>query len=346
VATSPPTGSGALSRPVSVVRATRRSFVATLLAIGLVASATTPAIAASASSTSQSIDAIAQQYFDAQTSLRDLDARVTSLERRIGVAEHEAATARRVATARAVELYKGSALPFVAVLQGSDALDSARRVQLISRANQRSTAAFDRLSALTNDLREQRKAVVTARAEQSRVVAALAARRRSLESRLRAEQAAAARRATNRLDRARTAAAPSGGASSASRTATTAAPASPAPPSSADPTTADPTTAAATTAAPPVTTPSPSNGFGSHHDDPFLTCTRARESGGNYQVVSSAGYYGAYQFSQLTWDVTASHAGRPDLIGVRPSQASPADQDLLAWTLYQWQGTAPWGGRC
>ena len=26
--------------------------------------------------------------------------------------------------------------------------------------------------------------------------------------------------------------------------------------------------------------------------------------------------------------------------------ASPYDQDEMAWTLYQWQGTGPWGGGC
>ena len=59
-----------------------------------------------------------------------------------------------------------------------------------------------------------------------------------------------------------------------------------------------------------------------------------------------AGYYGAYQFSQPTWDVAASHAGMPQLIGVRPDTASPWDQDQLAWVLYQWQGSGPWGGLC
>jgi hypothetical protein len=29
-----------------------------------------------------------------------------------------------------------------------------------------------------------------------------------------------------------------------------------------------------------------------------------------------------------------------------PAVAAPADQDLLAWSLYTWQGAAPWGGRC
>jgi NAD(P)-dependent dehydrogenase (short-subunit alcohol dehydrogenase family) len=45
-------------------------------------------------------------------------------------------------------------------------------------------------------------------------------------------------------------------------------------------------------------------------------------------------------------DVTAQHAGRLDLVGVIPSQASPGDQDAMAMALYQWQGAGPWGGSC
>ena len=73
----------------------------------------------------------------------------------------------------------------------------------------------------------------------------------------------------------------------------------------------------------------------------------ARESHGNYSIVSSNGvYHGAYQFSVSTWNTVAQHAGRGDLVGVLPSQASPADQDAMALALYNWQGKAPWGGYC
>jgi len=79
----------------------------------------------------------------------------------------------------------------------------------------------------------------------------------------------------------------------------------------------------------------------------FLACVRQRESHGNYRAVSSSGTYrGAYQFSQSSWDSAARHAGRLDLVGVPPDQASPADQDALALDLYKWQGSKPWGGAC
>lgn len=80
----------------------------------------------------------------------------------------------------------------------------------------------------------------------------------------------------------------------------------------------------------------------------FLACTRRHESdsAGGYRAVSPSGTYrGAYQFHQNTWNTVAGWI-RPDLIGVRPDQASPADQDQLAAELYRRQGNAPWGGRC
>jgi len=91
----------------------------------------------------------------------------------------------------------------------------------------------------------------------------------------------------------------------------------------------------------------PQPGENPHHNDPFLVCTRGIESKGNYQAYNPSGpYYGAYQFTQGTWDSTANHAGRGDLVGVDPRNASEYDQDDMAWTLYQWKGKGPWNGRC
>jgi hypothetical protein len=96
----------------------------------------------------------------------------------------------------------------------------------------------------------------------------------------------------------------------------------------------------------PVVAPPTQSAVSPYHDEPFLVCTRAHESNGDYSVVSGSGYYGAYQFLPTTWNATAAHAGRLDLVGVLPSVAAPADQDDLAWALYLWQGNSPWGGRC
>jgi soluble lytic murein transglycosylase-like protein len=80
----------------------------------------------------------------------------------------------------------------------------------------------------------------------------------------------------------------------------------------------------------------------------FLSCVRQRESGGNYGIYNSggSGAAGAYQFMPGTWNGIASSSGRPDLVGVDPAQAAPADQDAMAQALYAQQGSAPWGGGC
>jgi muramidase (phage lysozyme) len=71
---------------------------------------------------------------------------------------------------------------------------------------------------------------------------------------------------------------------------------------------------------------------------------RQHESGGRYNINTGNGYYGAYQFLPSTWNATASRAGRNDLVGVLPSNASPADQDAMAAHLYGTNGRQPWIG--
>jgi len=61
----------------------------------------------------------------------------------------------------------------------------------------------------------------------------------------------------------------------------------------------------------------------------WLLALRTCETGNNYTRDSGNGYYGAYQFLPSTWDNIARKTGRGDLVGVLPSNASPADQDAL-----------------
>jgi uncharacterized protein YabE (DUF348 family) len=61
----------------------------------------------------------------------------------------------------------------------------------------------------------------------------------------------------------------------------------------------------------------------------WLYKLRMCESGGNYQISTGNGFYGAYQFLASTWNRVAPKAGRPDLVGILPNQASPADQDFM-----------------
>jgi hypothetical protein len=100
---------------------------------------------------------------------------------------------------------------------------------------------------------------------------------------------------------------------------------------------------------PPPTTvaPAPPPPIVSSSDAAFLACVRSRESGGNYAIVDSSGQYmGAYQFSQSTWDGIASRSGRSALVGVHPNNASPADQDAIAFATLAISGRSPWGGLC
>lgn len=114
------------------------------------------------------------------------------------------------------------------------------------------------------------------------------------------------------------------------------------------PTTTVPTAVAKAASAPaPVAASAPIGSGATPAEAAFLACIRKRESGGNYTVVSSNGlWFGAYQMTRPTWDSAAQRAGRPDLVGVPPNQAAPADQDYLALVLYRWLGKSPWGGAC
>ena len=105
--------------------------------------------------------------------------------------------------------------------------------------------------------------------------------------------------------------------------------------------------AAAAALASPRSSSGVSTGTGAEGD--HLACIRAHESdrAGGYGAISSGGTYrGAYQFLPSTWDSAADGAGRPDLVGVDPASASPADQDAIASSLYSQVGAQPWGGGC
>ena len=102
---------------------------------------------------------------------------------------------------------------------------------------------------------------------------------------------------------------------------------------------------------PVVEVPAPADGdpFAglSWSDRQFLECVKDRESGGDYGAVNpSSGAGGAYQFLRNTWNNTASHAGRGDLVGLPAQYASPYDQDFIAAHLLQWYGRSPWGYSC
>ena len=153
------------------------------------------------------------------------------------------------------------------------------------------------------------------------------ARRRARERALqRAEELAAAARSTT------------------STTTTTAAPTT-------TTTTTTTSTTTTTTTEPPTTTEAPTTTAEApavNHPIPDGTteeqwhALRQCESTQNYRAISSSGRYrGAYQFSIRTWDwVAGMHY--PDLVGIDPIDASPSDQDKMAYKLYEINGWDPW----
>ncbi len=65
-----------------------------------------------------------------------------------------------------------------------------------------------------------------------------------------------------------------------------------------------------------------------------LASIRQCESGGNYGTNTGNGFYGAYQFTQQTWNGLG--------YGGVPSDASPAVQDQAAAQLLAQSGSSPW----
>jgi hypothetical protein len=286
-------------------------------------------------------DAASARYFVELSRFAALDRAVSDLEARIPQLEQRADGLRTKVRARAVIAYEQANGQLAAIVDSADALDLARRTKLLDRINARDDDTMAQLKASVAELSDQRDKLRSARqAEQAALddvrhqgdainatLTAAVERQRSLHAAAAAAVAAAAAATTTTSTTVARAAAPTTKSSKPKPNA----PAAPAP----------------STPPPAPASYTPTPGVHPHHDDPFLTCTRARESGGRYNAYNAAGpYYGAYQMLQATWNGAANHAGRTDLIGVPPSAASQYDQDDVAWALYQWQGKGPWGGAC
>ncbi|HEY7134944.1 MAG TPA: transglycosylase family protein [Acidimicrobiia bacterium] len=292
------------------------------------------AAAARVDAARQQADALASRYFAALDRRAALDVQISRLESELARDEQRTHALRSRVAIRASELYMAGDTTVADYLSGTDPLVTERRKHLMAAADATDDAVFGQLQRETEGLRARRKQLRTDRQNQEHAITQLHGAQVTMDAQLALAQRelTAARAAVAATQAAKTRAAAATSGSRASPAATSGASGS---------------GAIATPPLGPPGAPAPSSGGGSHHDDPFLVCTRARESHGDYGVVNPAGpWYGAYQFSQSTWDSVANHAGRVDLIGVRPNAASVADQDAMAWTLYQWQGKGPWGGLC
>jgi peptidoglycan hydrolase CwlO-like protein len=270
-----------------------------------------------------SVEATAQRWFDAQAQSQQIAMSINQVEGQLREARTLVAKVRVVATARAIDVYKGAADSYTGVF-GTTAIDSARREQLINSANSKSEDALTALTQAVDTLNARRHDLLAQQAAQRKTLQEIAGERATLDNQLASLRAQLSRTSVTRTVSVRVASQYAPPTSPSISTVRVVSP------------TIEPVSSATST----------SSGVYPHHDDPFLVCTRMRESTNNYAAVSPAGYYGAYQFLPSTWDVTAIRAGRNDLVGVLPSHASEYDQDELAWTLYLWQGKTPWGGRC
>jgi hypothetical protein len=309
-----------------------------LLAVLIVLSAPTAAMAASrphdaasdangqVASARRAANAQAARYLAALSQFESLRTQAAGIETVIAQGEQHAAVLKRVVQERAARAYMraGSSLP--SVFTAGDLPDMMRSDKLLATANGTDSASLSLLNAQQADLRAKRADLHNLETEQSTALNQLQSASHKADALL----ASALRNSSEVQARLNAQAAASRAVRSTAKTSTHRS-----------------TARAATPVSVAVPAPPSSGGTGSHHDDPFLSCVRQRESRGNYSVVNPSGpYYGAYQFLASTWNITARHAGRVDLVGVIPSTASPADQDDIAWSLYQWQGQGPWGGGC
>ena len=263
----------------------------------------------------QEADAASGAYFAALAKSQTLQTQIDSLEAQLPKLRTEEQARLRAAAHRAVAAYEGSGAQLGVIIGSGDLLTAARRAHWLEQLNAQDNRELNNLRRAADRLATQERALRAAQQTQASTLQDLQTRGHDIDVKL---QAAEARQ--RQLD-----------AAAAAAAAAASGPAAGGGPSGGS----------------PGSGYSPTPGSHPHHDDPFLVCTRARESGGNYGAYNPSGpYMGAYQFLQSTWDSAANHAGRPALIGVQPNTASVYDQDDMAWDLYQWQGKGPWGNNC
>jgi hypothetical protein len=282
-------------------------------------------------------DALAGRYFEALGHVGEIQQKADEIEARLPTLRAETERLRDLTRERAVAAYKRAGRDLGAVVGAKDPLAAARRAGWLDRLNQRDGVTLASQQDATAKLDAQRSALKAARDDAEHALADAKAQGDQINALLanaehqrQAVIAAAANPPTATAPDV-----PTGNAEPATTPTTSA--------------TTTTTTAPPPKSTPPAAPPSyvPTGGVHPAHNEPFLVCTRTRESSGNYAAYNPAGpYLGAYQFLQATWNSAANHAGRTELINVPPNTASQYDQDDMAWTLFQWQGSRPWGGLC
>jgi len=282
-------------------------------------------------------DALAGRYFEALGHVAEIQQKADEIEAKLPALRAETERLRDLTRQRAVAAYQRAGRDLGAVVGAKSPLAAARRVDWLDRLNQRDGATVADLQDAAAKLDAQRAALRAARDNAEQSLAEAKAQGDQINALLTdAEQHRQAAIAAALAPPPTTEPSASTGDSGSTATPTT---------TPATTTTTAPPPKATPPPAPPSYVPTP--GVHPAHNEPFLVCTRTRESSGNYAAYNPAGpYLGAYQFLQATWNSAANHAGRTELINVPPNTASQYDQDDMAWTLFQWQGSRPWGGLC
>jgi murein DD-endopeptidase MepM/ murein hydrolase activator NlpD len=164
-------------------------------------------------------DEAAQRYEEAQTTYYTLEDEIERTRQQISGLQANAEALSTVATARALEAYKGGNADLDAIMDGTDVLDAMRRSALLDRVNAKGNDAVDQLDSLTEDLHLQEGELNEKLSQQQQLVENLknreaemreslaAAERAEQELRERLERERRERELQERLQRARAAAA-------------------------------------------------------------------------------------------------------------------------------------------
>src|SRR5262249_22443990 len=253
-----------------LTRVNAMGFIAAACALVIIAVPTTAGAQSAqdrAADTRREHHRSAERWFAAENQASAINALIARRTHDITDAEARVASLRHAAVARARLMYEGASVDYMTVI-GDSAMESARRAQLIEKANARDNTTVADLTASLEDLRSQKAQLVKEQAREKDALDQLASERRALDiqlTALRAQGAGAEGAAAERNARARprfvAVVQPSAGAPTAPPTA---------PP-------------ARSGGGAPSPAPPPTGGQVSpHHNDPFLVCTRARESSGDY----------------------------------------------------------------
>ena len=150
-------------------------------AVSVTAVSATAADAASESALRASVDTVGNRFFAAKEAVRVLDEEMRALDRTLARSRSRVEALHPMAKATAVQLYQGSAQGFSGMFDVADAMESARRSELIARAGDHTQAVLDRYVNAVRILQSQRTQLERARAKQVRVAFALAKQKAELE---------------------------------------------------------------------------------------------------------------------------------------------------------------------